>query len=197
MGLFEFLGLKKNNNQTARTKISNNAEQSKMYLSEVKSFIENYPEIVAELKGCTDRQIIDLENKLMIKLPSAYKEFLEWMGVKGGLLLRGSDVYYGYLIGSNWDSPEDSMLKYAIELLDENGFDGKTLLANSIIIMMHQGYTIQFIKTNEGQNPPVYMFSEQGKWLEEGPSKWANSYSEHLLHTFKEEVKAWKKLGYI
>ena len=39
-------------------------------------------------------------------------------------------------------------------------------------------FAIQYIKIKD---PPVYLFAEQGKWLVEGPSKWANSYSEHLL----------------
>ena len=89
------------------------------------------------------------------------------------------------------------MMKHGIELLNEHGFDGNKLLEDSVVIMSHQGTAIQYIKINEGENPPVYLFAEQGKWLEKGPSKWANSYSEHLLKTFTEEVKAWKKLGYI
>lgn len=194
MGLFDFL---KNDKGKDESQTNKNQQVDTDYLRDVKSFINKYPQLVSELVGCSERQIKDLENKLNLTLPITYKEFLRWMGVKGGLLLRGSDVYYGYLIGSVWQSPDSSMKKHAAELLNEYGFDANRLLEDSIVIMSHQGTAIQYIKVNEGDNPPVYMFAEQGKWLEEGPSKWANSYSEHLLQTFKEEVKAWKKLGYI
>jgi len=191
MGLFDFLKGDKDKQTIKRQEVDTS------YLTEVKTFINKYPQLVSELVGCSERQIDDLENKLNLTLPRAYKEFLRWMGVKGGLLLRGSDVYYGYLIGSVWQSPDASMLNHGVELLNEHGFDGNKLLENSVVIMSHQGTAIQYIKVNEGENPPVYLFAEQGKWLEEGPSKWANSYSEHLMKTFTEEVKAWKKLGYI
>lgn len=199
MGLFNFLN---SSNEKRTIKIH---KVDSTYLTEVKLFINKYPQLVSELVGCSEEQITDLEHKLNLTLPLAYKEFLRWMGVKGGLLLRGSDVYYNYLIGSVWNdyieegisSPDASMKKHAIELLNEHGFEGNILLEDSVVIMSHQGTAIQYIKINEGENPPVYLFTEQGKWLEEGPSKWANSYSEHLLKTFTEEVKAWKKLGYI
>lgn len=191
MGIFDFLNKNKHKGNIA------DKERDNSYLKEVKALVNNYSKLSSEIVGCSENQINNLEQKLNLKLPNAYKEFLRWMGVKGGLLLRGSDVYYGYLIGSVWNSPEASMLNHAIELLNEYKFDGEQLLKDSIVIMSHQGTAIQYIKANDGHNPPVYMFAEQGKWLNDGPSKWANSYSEYLLNTFKEEIKAWKKLGYL
>ncbi|ADV49834.1 hypothetical protein Celal_2547 [Cellulophaga algicola DSM 14237] len=52
-----------------------------------------------------------------------------------------------------------------LNILNRNGFDGQELMKDSMVIMSHQGYAVEFIKTNEGNNPPVYIFVEQGDWL--------------------------------
>jgi len=174
-----------------------------MYLTKVREFINQFPEVTKDFRGCTLEQIANLESKLNVRLPEAYREFLEWFGEKGGLMLRGSDVYYPYLIGSIWESyieegiyPEDtSLLKFSIELLNQYNFKGEELLRNSIIIFSHQGTAFRYIKTNEGEDPNVYMFAEQGKWLENGPMIWGESFSDYLLNTLEQEIKAYKHLG--
>lgn len=167
--------------------------------------MNRYPEVTKDFKGCSDQQINDLEVKLRVRLPDAFREFLKWFGAKGGLILRGSDVYYPYLIGSVWESyieegiyPEDiSLLKFSIELLNNYGFKGEEMLSNAIVIFSHQGTAFRFINTNEGNDPPVYMFAEQGEWLKSGPILWGASFSEYLLSTLEQEVNAYKKLGRI
>jgi hypothetical protein len=72
----------------------------KLYLTKVREFINQFPEVTKEFRGCSNEQIDILESKLNVVLPESYREFLNWFGAEGGLMLKGSDVYYPYLIGS-------------------------------------------------------------------------------------------------
>jgi hypothetical protein len=176
-----------------------------LYLIKAREYINQFPEVIKDFRGCTVEQIAKLEAKLEVKLPEAYLEFLKWFGYKGGLMLKGSDVYYPYLIGSVWDSyieegiysNDTSLLKFSIELLNQYNFDGEEILKNAIIIFSHQGTAFRYININDGENPKVYMFAEQGKWLKEGPMIWGDTFSDYLLSTLEQEVKAYKHLGII
>jgi hypothetical protein len=82
-------------------------------------------------------------------------------------------------------------------LLNKNNFDGKKILENSILFMCHQGCVIEFIKTDEGEDPPVYIFVEQGDWQTKGPTIWANSFSQYMVNMLKNEIRDLKKIGRI
>lgn len=82
-------------------------------------------------------------------------------------------------------------------MLNKNNFDGEKILKNSILFMCHQGYAIEFIKTDEGEDPPVYIFVEQGNWKTTGPTIWANSFSQYMVNMLKNEIKDLKKIGRI
>lgn len=140
-----------------------------------------------------------------MKIPEAFKEFLEWFGKDGGLILRGTDYYYKYLSDEAFeDWKEDGILPYdytfknhGISLLNRNSFNGEEILNDAILFMCHQGYAIEFIKPDEGKNPPVYIFVEQGDWRNTGPTVWANSFSEYMSNMLKNEIEALKKIGRI
>ncbi|MFD2564794.1 SMI1/KNR4 family protein [Aquimarina rubra] len=174
-----------------------------MYLEESKNFLKDYPQITSEFRGCSEQEIDNLESILNEKIPEAFKEFLGWFGKSGGKILRGTDYYYPFLSGEAYEGwkeenivPQDHTFKdVGIDLLNRNNFDGKKILENSILFMSHQGYAIEFLKVDEGENPPVYIFVEQDKWLKEGPTVWAKSFSEYLLNMLKQEIESWKKLG--
>lgn len=176
-----------------------------MYLIESKEYLKDYPQITNEFIGCTEEQITNLELKLNVNLPEAYKEFLRWFGVKGGQIMRGSDFYYRYLIGEAYEDyieegiyqNDASLLKFAKELLIEHGFDGEALLENTVVIMSHQGTAYQYMKLDEGENPKVYMFAEQGEWLKNGPMVWADSFSDYMINMLKQDIKALKHLGFL
>ena len=117
--------------------------------------------------------------------------------------MRGTDYYYKYLSDEAFEDwkeeeivPKDYTFKnYGINLLNRNNFNGEKILENSILFMCHQGYAIEFIKTNEGENPPVYIFVEQGDWKETGPTVWANSFSEYMTNMLKRGIDGLKKIG--
>lgn len=99
---------------------------------------------------CSVDEVVHLEKKLKITLPSAYKEFLLWMGHSGAEFLRGSDCFYKNLLQlKNW----------AVELLEENNFP-ETLPSEAFVFFMHQGYQFGFFKLTEGDDPPIYYYNE-------------------------------------
>ncbi|WP_051530636.1 SMI1/KNR4 family protein [Ruminococcus flavefaciens] len=83
-----------------------------------------------------------------IKLPSAYVEFMRYAG--NGLFWVGSD--YGFN-----EVPE--LKEWADELLEENCFPHK-MKEDYFVFWMHQGYMFYFFKLSEGDDPPVYYYSE-------------------------------------
>lgn len=137
-----------------------------MYLDTAKKILKaSNPKLEEQFRGVSAAQITLLEQKLQKKLPLAFIELLEWFGKSGGNLMCGSNFYYTCWIGEAYQNIERygenaNMKNFAIELLNENGLNGEGILKDAIIIMMHQGYIIDYIKDNEGENPPVYSFSE-------------------------------------
>ena len=105
-----------------------------------------------KLKGLSLTKIANIENRFELPLPTVYKEFLYSMGKGAGAYMRGSSVFYDELL---------SLKEGARELIDENLL--KPLPDNAFVFYMHQGYQAAYFKTNEGDNPPVYYFSEGGQ----------------------------------
>ena len=90
-----------------------------------------------------------IEQKFKIALPEAYKQFLRLMGKGAGLYMQGSSVFYDELF---------SLRQGAEELVIENNLS--PIPENAFVFWMHQGYQAAYFKLNEGENPPVYYFSE-------------------------------------
>ena len=180
-----------------------NKSKEEGYLHKAKEFMKNYPQITAEFRGCSENEILGLENKLNIKLPEAYKEFLLWFGHSGGKILRGTDYYYYYISNEMVEGYiEDEIYRegytfkqIGIDLLNRNKFDGEKIMKDSFMFMCHQGYAIEYLNLSEGENPPVYIFVQQNEWLEKGPTVWAETYSEYLYCMLKDEINALKKIN--
>lgn len=102
-----------------------------------------------ELHPCNSIDITNIEEKFNIVLPQAYKDFLLTMGRDAGAFMRGSSVFYPDIL---------NLQTWANGLLKENGFT--VLPLNSFVFWMHQGYQLAFFSLKEGENPPVYFFSE-------------------------------------
>ncbi|HRU98547.1 MAG TPA: SMI1/KNR4 family protein [Ruminococcus sp.] len=83
-----------------------------------------------------------------IKLPSAYVEFMRYAG--SGNFWIGSDCSFD-------DVPK--LREWADELLEENSFPCK-LKEDDFVFWMHQGYMFYFFNLSEGDDPPVYYYSE-------------------------------------
>ncbi len=83
-------------------------------------------------------------------LPEAYREFLLQMGRAAGSLFQGTDVLYPELLG----------LKAAAQEILAEGGSLKSLEDDAVVVAMNQGYQFAYIRAAEGDDPPVYFYSE-------------------------------------
>lgn len=102
------------------------------------------------LLPCKEEEISSIEQYFSISLPTAYKEFLLWMGHGAGGLMQGSDCFFRHL---------PYLREWAVELLQENNFS-ECLPDDAFVFFMHQGYQFSFFRTSEGEDPPTYFYCE-------------------------------------
>jgi len=123
-----------------------------MTISEIESKIinqgiETLPASTEEIKLLKSHLGID-------SFPSTYIDFLERMG---------NGTKNGFLQGHSCFLRELPNLKtWAIELLQENG-SNLTLDQNQFVFWMSQGYMFTFLDLSEGDDPPVYFYTEVSK----------------------------------
>lgn len=127
------------------------------------------------LVGCTEEEIIKLEDRIGFKLPGMYKEFLLAGGHGSGRLFQGTTVKYINLI---------EIQEWAKELLEENN-NPITLPSTSFVFSMHQGYEIRFFDVNMGENPPVFLWYE-GKRNPASAIKLSDTFEEFLLYEIED-----------
>ena len=103
-----------------------------------------------ELIGCTQQEVKDIEKAIGHQLPVSYQNFLILMGKNAGQFLRGSDCFYPDILDLNTG---------AKEILSENDFP-ETLPDDAFVFFIHQGYQFSFFRLGEGNDPPIYYFTE-------------------------------------
>ncbi len=131
-----------------------------MYLVESKlrfASLEKIEEFRENLHPCRLEEVEGLAKKLEFKLPESYVEFLLWTG-NGGSFFAGHEFDVKRVGTTN--------IENAYELLNEYNELAK-LPDDSIIIIFYQGaYMFDFIRSSEGDNPPVHRVSEAENGLE-------------------------------
>lgn len=121
-----------------------------MYLDAARKAFEELQTFTKEVPvPCTEAEVRELEQKVGLTLPLAYKEFLLWMGHSAGGLLVGTDIFYEHL----------PLQEAAIELLAENNVTEK-LPDTAFVFMMHQGYQFMFFDVSAGDDPPIHYYLE-------------------------------------
>lgn len=126
-----------------------------------------------QIKGCTDREVAELEEKINIALPEIYKTFLLKAGHKAGKFHVGTDMFYRHLF---------NLREFAEELLEENNVD-LTLPKTAFVFLMHQGYQFLYFDSTL-KNPPIYGYNEGN----EGPQLLYKKFTDFLfadLEVFK------------
>jgi hypothetical protein len=148
-----------------------------VFLDHVKARLaERAPTLLEGVTGCNAEEVALLEQQLGLALPSAYREFLLWMGHGSDRLFRGSLCFYDDLI---------YMQEQAANLVAREARPG-TLPEGTLVILMHEGYEIDFLSGFEGDNPPVYFFSAGS-----GRETWIrthDSYSDYLISRLTEQA---------
>lgn len=166
-----------------------------MYLDKAKEIIHSInPKLAKHFVGCSQAEITELEECLDVPVPAAFREFLTWFGKGGGNLIAGSCFYFKHIIGKAHPEADEKWQGYtlkheAIELLDENGLDGKQLLEHALVFMEHQGYLFEFIPTNQGDNPPVFYYKEGEEGEKNKILPWADSFSDYIENLLETQGK--------
>jgi len=101
------------------------------------------------LRGLSLGQIESIEKRFKTALPAVYKEFLYLMGRGAGSFMEGSSVFTDELF---------DLKKWAEELVIENNI--KPLPESAFVFWMHQGYQAAYFKLSDGDDPPIYFYSE-------------------------------------
>ncbi|MFP4346090.1 MAG: SMI1/KNR4 family protein [Anaerolineales bacterium] len=151
-----------------------------VYLAEVK---ERFSSLDYPVSPCSEEEIAALESRLGFSLPVAYREFLAWMGRRAEGFMVGTDFYYAEL----WDARE-----YAVELLRENDAP-EALPKDAVIILLHQGYTFAFIRAGEGDDPPVYFYTESQN--DDRFTRVSPHYSDYLQSLLERHLDYVKEFG--
>ncbi|MCG6155937.1 SMI1/KNR4 family protein [Rubinisphaera margarita] len=103
------------------------------------------------IRGCTSEEIERVEQDAGSPLPLAYREFLARMGRGALRFYYGTDIFFPAVLG---------LTLAARELVAEEE-SRLQLPDDAIAIIMHQGYQFCFIRSSEGDDPPVYYYMEQ------------------------------------
>jgi hypothetical protein len=127
------------------------SEVNMRYLEDAKAlYAPHYPEASARVKPCSDAEILALEHQFRYALPHAYREFLAWMG-KDGDLWTGFDWTYQSL---------ESINLWAQEMVTKSS-RSKVWPDTAFVFFWDPGGTFKFLRTEEGDDPPVYFFMDQ------------------------------------
>lgn len=111
-----------------------------------------------EFIGCNEQEILLLENHINSPnvLPEAFRSFLEFGGHKIGDL-RPADCFYYEDILATIQDPEGLHVR-----LEEDADFSDHFPPQGIVFYEHFGSELMYIRVDEGPNPRVYYWSEDG-----------------------------------
>ena len=120
-----------------------------LYIEEMDKFIDTITEKGMSVVGCSEEQIINLENDYGI-LPQFYKIFLKRMGISAGSFIKGSLFFYNSIHDVNEGTRA---------LMKENNISPPPKM---FAFLMHQGYTSLFFinSTDSAPDPAVFCYTE-------------------------------------
>lgn len=97
----------------------------------------------------SENDITGIEEEIKMTLPKVYRTFLSLMGRGAGDFMKGSSAFYNDFYD----------FKYGVtEIIQDNKLP--KLPEESFVFWMHQGYQFAFFLLSEGDDPPVYYFTE-------------------------------------
>ncbi len=132
--------------------------------------------------GADDDEIRDLEDELGARLPLVYRQFLRAMGHSAGPLFDGSDC--------SLTQRHRLRLRPSAERIIQRSAAGWQLPDDAFVFLVHHGYQFLFFRLSEGDNPPIYRFSDaDDAAIRIAPSlteflKTRMEEHEHIVHTY-------------
>lgn len=102
-----------------------------------------------KLRSLSDAQIRSIEEFYGVSLTGVYRQFLLLMGNGAGNYMLGSSVFYDeiFMLGEGGEA-----------LIEENGLSVSP--SDAFFFWMHQGYQAAYFKLSDGDDPPIYFYSE-------------------------------------
>lgn len=101
------------------------------------------------LKPASPNDVRQVESKFNVKLPFAYREFLNYMGRGASRFMVGSSVFMNELL---------ELYDGALELCEENNIT--PIPENAFVFWMHQGYQALYFLPGEEEDPAIYYYHE-------------------------------------
>lgn len=153
------------------------------YLDSLKAkFAELRPEDSERLVPCSEIDVSDLERKLSIKLPDAYREFLLWTGQTGGFLS------FTYCNCHNLQQLDVGAREILSQVKPSPHLPGK-----AFVFALDQSPMFCFFRIGDGDDPKVYLFIEPGlkRYFQEAPKEswpltWQFLYDARAKNDFHE-----------
>jgi hypothetical protein len=101
-----------------------------------------------QIEGCTEAELKSLERRYNVTLPEAYKSCMRHIGRSNG----------GFLSGSKFSYPAvELQTEFAREIAAENATNFE-FPEDAFVFCGLQGYAFDCFRTEEGEDPPVYLF---------------------------------------
>lgn len=139
---------------------------------------------LSELRPCSEAEVADLEARVGLRFPGAYREYLLLMGHGAGPFLAGSDCFYEHVV---------SIQQWARELLEDNGVE-QQLPDDALVCWMHQGYQFLWMHSSQGEDPPTFYYNEALPETASLPQRTA-SFSEFLISELEADAEAARRFG--
>lgn len=167
------------NNSSFGAALVNKAEALRLPLDHiyVKQYYASDPQdFPLPFIGCNEKQIDEIKKSQDVdRLPQLYLEYLLHMGVASGDLYIGLDVGYRWLTGYSFRDAMNDALRFA--KLDE-------IKNDYFVFYTRQTHTFLFFPLFQGDDPPVYIYSESSGRPDDpylnGPLLWRTHLSIHL-----------------
>src|SRR5262245_2992848 len=116
----------------------------------IQRLIDNSLATADRVVGCSEEEIRQIESTFLIKLPAAYREFLQTIGKEAGHFLVGTDAFFPTLL---------HLREWADGLLNETQSKFR-LPSTAFVFLVHQGYQFMFFDTKSADDPEIFHFVE-------------------------------------
>jgi hypothetical protein len=143
----------------------------------ITQLIESGVVAASDLVGCSEADILAIEQAYSVRLPATYRYFLTRLGRRAGAFMQGTDFLYSdpLDIFHQRDIAESLLSDSARFVLSRTHF----------VFMSHQGYQILFFECDGSDDPPVMHYLE-GDPL---PKQAAESFSTWFAECVADEIR--------